>query len=820
METIFNDFRYVLRRLSFSPAFSFVSVVTLALGIGANAALFSVVHGVLLKPLPFHDPERLVGVWHEAPGLGFDLVNQSPATYFTYREESRTFEDIGLWDNTEVSVTGLQEPERVEAMMVTDGTFPLLGVEPLLGRRFSPEDDSPGSPETVILSYRYWQRRLGGDREVLGRQLEVDGRPRNIIGVMPPGFRFLRFDPAVFLPFRFDRSEVHMGNFSYQGLARLEPGISLEQANADVARMVPLAVEKFPRGITLGMLQEARFGPKVRSLKEDVVGDMDQVLWVLFGTVGLVLLIACANVANLFLVRAEGRQQELAIRTALGADGARMARELLCESVTLGILGGAAGLALAYPGLRLLVTMGPQSLPRLEEIGIDPTVLVFTLAISLFAGALFGLAPILKYAGPSLLPALKEGGRGASEGREHHRARNVLVVVQIALALVLLVASGLLIRSFQALEQVQPGFQRPEQVLTFRVSIPSAEVPDDVQVIRTHEQILRKIEAIPGVSSVGLSSSITMDGWDSNDAVYVEDFPTPRDQLPPIRRFKWISQNYFETMGNPLLAGRAISWTDIYERARVVVVTENLAREYWNEPAAALGKRIRSDLEGPWREIIGVVGNVHDDGVGEKETAVVYWPMLVEDFWDEELLARRSMAYAVRTSRTGTPSLLEEIQHAVWSVNPNLPLANVRTLEEILESSMARTSFTLVMLAVAAGVALFLGTVGIYGVISYAVSQRTREIGVRMALGARQAQVSRMVLGQGLVLAGVGVTLGLAAAAGLSRLLSALLFGVHPVDPPTYAAVALALAIVALLASYIPARRAARVKPVEALRWE
>ncbi|MGH9333089.1 MAG: ABC transporter permease, partial [Vicinamibacteria bacterium] len=721
-----------------------------------------------------------------------------------------------------VSVTGLAEPERVEAMYVTDGTLSLLRVKPKLGRIFSPEDDTPGSPLTVILSESYWKRRFGSEASVLGRTLTINGKSREIVGVLPKDLRFLRFEPELFIPFQFDRAEVFMGNFSYQGIARLKPGMGIAEANADVSRMIPMGAEKFPRGLSLQMMQEARFDANVVPLKEDVVGDVGKVLWVLLGTVSLVLLIACANVANLFLVRTEGRQQELALRTALGADRKRLSRELLVESSTLGILGGVVGLGLAYAGVRLLVAIGPESLPRLNEIGIDSTVLLFTFGISILAGVLFGLFPVFKYGRMSLTSALKEGGRGSSEGRERHRARSFLVVVQIALALVLLVGSGLMIRSFQALRNVQPGFTGPEEVLTVRLTIPTAEIEDPEQVARMHHQILQRLETIPGITSIGLSSSVTMDGWDSNDPIWVEDFPVPEGQLPPIRRYKWVSENYFETMGNPILFGRAITWQDIYDKAPVVVLSEALAREYWGDPAKAIGRRVRQSFEvpGPWREIVGVVGNEHDNGVSEEATPIVYWPLLVSNFWEAELWAQRSMVYAIRTDRLGTPSFLDEVRAAVWSVNPNLPLANVRTMQEILDDSMARTSFTLVMLGIASGVALLLGAIGIYGVISYTVSQRTREIGVRMALGAARKDVSRLVLEEGALLILAGLALGLLAAFGLTRLMSALLFGVSPVDPLTYGSVALALAVVALLASYIPARRASGLDPTEALRWE
>ena len=820
MGMAFHESRHVVRKLVRTPVFTTVAVLTLALGIGANAAIFSVVHGVLLKPLPFDEPESLVGVWHVAPGIGFDTINQSPATYFTYREEGTVFEDIGMWDNNFVAITGIDEPEQVAAMFVTDGTLPVLRVEPAFGRVFTREDDQPESPPTAILGYGYWQSRFGGDEDILGEPLLVDGVAQTIIGVMPEGMRFLRFDPAVYLPFQFDRAELYVGNFSYQALARLKPGVSLAEANAEVGRLLPMTTEKFPRGMTLEMLQDAGFGANVRPLKRDVVGDVGNVLWVLLGTVGVVLLIACANVANLFLVRADGRQQELALRTAIGASQARLAGELLLESVLLSALGCLVGLGLAYGGLRLLLMMSPASVPRLHSIGIDGTVVAFTAAISLLASVLFGLIPTVRSRSTNLITALKEGGRASSDGRERHRARSGLVVSQVALALVLLVGSGLMIRSFQALRNVHPGFVRPDDVLTLQISIPVAEVADPAQAVRTHAEIVRRIGDIPGVDSIGISSSVTMDGFDSADGVHVEGFPTPDGQIPPIRRFKWISESYFETMGNPVLAGRAITWDDVHQMAEVAVVTENFATEYWSSPQEAVGKRIRQSPDKAWRTIVGVVGNIHDDGVAEAQTKTVFWPMLQNEFWSDGVETRRTMAYAIRTSRLGTAGLIDEIRDTVWSVNADLPIANVRTLREILDNSMARTAFTLVMLAIASVVALILGAVGIYGVISYAVSQRTREIGVRMALGAKRSDVSRMVLRDGAVLTAVGLAAGMALAFALTRWMSSLLFGVSPVDAVTYAVVSLTLAAIALVASYIPARRAASVHPTEALRWE
>ena len=456
----------------------------------------------------------LVGVWHTAPGMGWDLVNQSPALYFTYRERSELFEDTGMWDNNSSSITGLDEPERVSNMYVTDGTFPILRTTPLIGRMFSAEDDSPGTPPTVVLSHRYWQERFGGDSSVLGSSLQIGGTPTEIIGVTRPDLNFLDYDPAIYLPYQFDRGEVFFGNFSYQGIARLKPGVTLEQVNDEMTRMIQITLETFPLpgGFSEEMVHQVGFAPAVRPLKEDVVGNVGSVLWVLLGTVGLVLLIACANVANLFLVRAEGRQQELAIRTALGASRGRLARELLGESLTLGLLGGAAGLALAAAGIRLLVALQPQGLPRLGEIGISPTVLVFTFVLSVLAGLLFGALPIAKISAASLVDSLKEGGRGGSAGRERHRVRNALVVAQVALALVLLVGSGLMIRSFRALSDVDPGFRDPQDVLTLRVTIPTAEVPDAAEAARLHETLLRRHPGNPGRRR-SRNDELDHDGW-------------------------------------------------------------------------------------------------------------------------------------------------------------------------------------------------------------------------------------------------------------------------------------------------------------------
>ena len=467
----------------------------------------------------------------------------------------------------------------------------------------------------------------------------MDGTPREIIGVLPAGFRFLDEQPQLVLPLRIDRATIHVAGFNYQGIARLKPGATIAQANADIARMIPLLVERFPMpgGFTKKMFEEVKMAPNVRPLADDVIGDVGRVLWVLLGTVAIVLLIACANVANLFLVRAEGRQQELAIHAALGASWRRVAWELLSESLVLALAGGAFGVLLAAAGVRGLVSMAPAGLPRLHEITIDTTVLLFALGVSLVAGLLFGIIPVAKYATPHLAGALKEGGRLSSAGRARHRARNTLVVAEIALAVVLLVAAGLMIRTFQAMRHVSPGFVNPGEVLTLRVSIPSSLVSDPEATTRMHQQIAGRIEQLPGVTSVGVSSSITMDGSSGNDPIFVEDFPGPGGRIPPLRRFKYVGGRYVETMGNRVVAGRPLQWSDSFERSPSVVVSENFAREYWKEPAAALGRRIRESVTGQWRTIVGVVGDERDDGVAQPAPAIVYWPALLNQFWDEKV---------------------------------------------------------------------------------------------------------------------------------------------------------------------------------------
>jgi putative ABC transport system permease protein len=800
---LWQDVRYAARVFSKQPAFAAAAVLTLALGIGATTAIFSVVYGVLLKPLPFHEPERLVSVQQIAPhGAG---TNHGAGTYLTYRENQQVFEGIGAWDPTEVSITGSGDPERVQGLLVSASTLPLLRVQPILGRAFSTDDDTPGVPRRVMLTHGYWQRRFGGANNIVGQQLVIDGRPAEVIGVLPASFKFLRTRPAIVLPLPVDVNAPRGLSFGFQALARMKPGVTLAQANADVARMISLLPPTFAR---------LELRPNVRPLATEVIRNVGQILWILLAAVGVVLLIACGNVANLFLVRAEGRHQELAVRAALGASRGRIARALLSESVVLALAGGLLGVWLAQAAIALLRTIAPAELPRVDDIGIDGTVLLFTVSVSVMSGALCGAIAVIRFGKPSVT-ALKEGGRSTSDAPGRHRTRDALVVGQIALALTLLIVSGLMIRTSIAMRQVEPGFTRPEEVQTFVLAIPASLIADPQQALRTFEGVAEQLARLPGVTSVGLSSSITMDGEDNGNYAAIEEFPDPEGAMVKLRRFKSIGPGYFETLGNRLVAGRSITWNDIYAERPVVIISEPLAREYWGEPEKALGKRIRgSSSRFPWREIIGVSGNERDDGLTQPPTPIVYWPMLNESYrW-------RTMAYAVRSTRVGAPGFVRELEQAVWSVNPNLPLATVQTLEEIRVSSMTQTSFALVMLGIAASVALLIGMVGIYGVVAYAASRRTREIGVRMALGAQIGDVRKLFLRHGLWLTTIGIAIGVGIALILTRVMSAFLFGVGPMDPITYAAVSAVLAGMTLVATYLPAHRAARVDPVVALRAE
>src|SRR5580658_4640018 len=720
VEDFARDIRYGLRQLRRNRSFAAVAGLTLALGIGGTTAIFSVVNGVLLQPLPYSHPGRLVEVGLDLPGINQFNWPLSPAEYFTFREQSRTFQDIGLYytgfggNIYSPNVTGLGRPEHAPALRVTAGVLPIFEVTPLLGRSFTREDDEPGSSDTVMITYGYWRSKFGGDRSVIGKTIDLDGKPSTIIGVLPQRFRFLDMtNLGILLPLR---PRTQRG-YNYFAVARLKPGVTLDEANADVARMIRMQVELFPEAAKF--FKEARIVQNLQPLKQYVIGDAGKVLWVLMGGIGLVLLIACGNVASLLLVRVEGRQHELAIRAALGGSPGRIAGGLLLESLVLAMIGGALGLLFAYGGLRVLIALAPSDLPRLNDIGIDGLVLLFTLGVTILAGLLFGSIPALRYAGVRTGTGLRETGRSVSASRKRQRARGALVIVQVGLALVLLVSSGLMIRTFEAVTHVQPGFTAPAEVETFHVHFPPEMIKAPERLVRMDQAILDKIGAIPGVSSADFSGAVPMDAGAESDPVLVRDH-VPQGQLPPARRSFWVSPSFFRTMGIPIVAGRDLTWDDVLNRRPVAIVSENLAREYWHNPSDALGKQIGGSPK-DWRQIVGVVGNVHDDGTSQEAPATVYWPITDADVF------LGGPAFALRSARAGTQSFMNEVQRAVWSVDPNLPLNEVHTLNYFYSKSMARTSFTLVMLALAGGMALLLGIVGLYGVIAYSVrNARTR----------------------------------------------------------------------------------------------
>jgi predicted permease len=813
-----QDVRHAMRALRRQPAFSVTAILTLALGIGATTAMFSVVNGVVIKPLAYPESENVVTVGVSAVfgtehNTGFPLA---PRMFASYAENGRSFQEFGLFNTVEATVTGLGSPEHTNVLQVTRGVLTALRVQPVLGRWFSPDDDRPGAPETVIVSHGYWQRRLGGDPGIIGRAITVASTPREVIGVMPASFSLRGAPAALIVPFRFDPEQPPAG-FCCLGVARLKPGATLAEANADVGRMVDV----WKRQENRPQLDALQLGPAVRPLKDDIVGNgLRRALWILLGTIGIVLLVASANVANLLLVRAEGRRQELAVRTALGAGWRHVARLLMVESLTLGLLGGLLGLALAYGGLRVLVVLAPENLPRLNEITIDTSVLVVTAALSIASGFLFGLIPLARIVRPasasSLVEFVRGGGRSASAGRSQHRSQNALVVAQVALALVLLISSGLMIRTFQNMRNVQPGFTDPATIQSIRVLVPAVDVPEPERVTRVLQNILDRLAAIPGVTSAAFADQLPMDRVSISATVAAEGRNDWAKGVPPTRTLRLMSPGALQTLGTPVLAGRDFTWEELHNQRNVAMVSESFARTEWSTVEGAIGKRVRFGPSQPWQAVIGVVADVYNDGADRPAPLIVYWPARLHDYVAGTLLPR-SVTFAVRSKRAGTEAFVREIRQAVAEVMPGLPVFQVRTLREVYDQSMAPTALSLILLGIAAAMALLLGIVGIYGVLAYAVLQRQREVGIRLALGAQPGNVKAMFVYRGLMLSGIGIAVGVAVAIGITRWMSSLLFGVAPVDAATFVAAASVLVGAALAASYVPARRAAAVDPVVTL---
>jgi len=820
LDSVGRDLRHTLRGLRRRPTFTLAVVLTLALGIGATTAIFSVVNAVVIKPLPYPESEAVVTVMHSsvAGNVRNDNFPFTPQMLEIYATNGQAFEELGMYRSGQSAITGLGDAEQADTLLVTAGTLRALNVQPALGRSFSRDDDQPGAAETAILSNGYWQRRFGGDPSVIGRTIAVDGRPREVIGVMPARFTLRELPMDLILPERFNMAQPP-ANFCCSGLGRLKPGITVAAANADVDRMLPIYLDRYMRPYFAGA-DALQLRAAVRPLKEDVVGDVGQALWVLLGSISILLVIACANVANLLLVRAETRAAELALRTTLGAGPGRLARGLMVESLTLSLIGGLTGVGVAYGGLRVLLAFPPANLPRLNEITIDLPVLGFALGVSVLSGLLFGLVPVLRFARQRLSNL---GGRWASAGKNQYRSQNVLVVAQVALALVMLVSSGLMIRTFQNLRAVDPGFTDPKTVQTVRLSMQGSGVRGMQRLVEMSEQILERLAAIPGVTSAAYTGSLPMQQGSGSFIVAPEGKTYESGDLPPQRRIMWISPGLLQTLGTPLLAGRDFDWTEVREQRNVALVSASFARESWNSVEGAVGKRVDVGNDGSWQEVIGVVADVHHDGVDRPAPATVYWPARAQSYMTGlGIDLPSSVTFVLRSDRTATESMLADVRRAVAEVTPDLPIAEVGTLAQAYRDhpSMARSSFALALLGIAGTTALLLSIVGIYGVLAYAVTQRQREVGIRVALGAAPRTVQRMFVHRGMILAGIGIVFGAVVAAGLTRLMSSLLFGVTPLDATTFVAAAAFLAVAALFASYVPARRAATIDPMETLRAE
>jgi putative ABC transport system permease protein len=803
IDDLIHDVRYALRMIRAKPGFSVPALLSLALGIGGNIAIFSVIDGILIRPLPYGDPGRLVGVFNSAVFSGQVVPNWplSLNMYAAYQENARSFEEFGVWTPDAAAVTGIGDPEQVATVYMTHGVLRALEVKPYLGRSFSSADEIEGAQKTVILSYKYWQRKFGGDAHVLGRIILIDFAPYQVIGVLPQNFAFLNQAPDVFLAQRVAVGAPGSDDADCSGIARLKPGISVAQANQEIARL--LSHWGIRRGFSQQVLEELRVKPNIHPLKQDVVGDIGATLKILMGVLAMVLLLVCANVANLIQVRAQARRDEFAIRAALGAGWGRIGRQLMIESLALAVLGGTVGLCLAYTGLRLLVTHGPANLPRLGEISIDSMSILFALACSILSGIFFGLIAVLK-AG---LSRKLEKARGASQSAERLRTQNALAVTQVALALVLLTGAGLLVRSFIALSSVRPGFIHGEQIQAVRLFIPETQIREPERVAQTQTRILRELASIPGVTGAAFASALPLDLGHHNGQTISVEGKTSVGRIPPNRTVKRISPGLFATLGTRLIAGRDFTWDDQFGQHSVAIVSENMARENWGEPRDALEKRIRIGTDGPWNVVVGVAENVYDDGVDQQPPGMVYFPSF-----------RRGVTFAIRSSRAGTEALLKEIAAKIHGVAPSLPLAEVQTLGDLYNLKMARRSFALVLLGIAAAIAVTLSIIGVYGVLAYAVAQRRREISIRLAVGAEPRTIKALFLRQGMILICIGGAIGLASARGLSPWMATLLFGVEPFDLLTYGVSGVVILVAALSASYLPARRAAFLNPIEALR--
>jgi putative ABC transport system permease protein len=804
MQGLLQDLRFGLRVLARSPATSLVAVLALALGIGANTAIFSLVEAVLLKPLPYGDADRLVQVWEDASFIGFGHNTPAPANFYSWKEQNQVFSDMAASRNRAVTLSGDGDPEAVEGRAVTGNLFAVLGARPLLGRAFGDADDRPDAPPVAILSYRLWQRRYGGDPGVVGRSIAVDGRAHTVVGVMPRAFAYTLRDHDIWVPIAFTPEQAAARQSHYlQVVARLRPGVTLARARADMAQIAARLARAYPES-------NERVGATVIPLRDEIVGDLRPALLVLLAAVGCVLLIACANIANILLSRAVARRREIAVRLALGARRGRVVRQLLTESVLLAVAGGALGLALAAWSFDFLGRLVPRGSGG-AALALDGRVLVFTAAVAVVTGVVFGLAPALSVSRQDLAAQLKSGGRAGAD-LSTGRLRGALVVAEVALAFTLLTAAGLILQAFVRVRGLDPGF-RPEHVLTARTLLPSPRYDDPARRLAFYDGVLERVRLLPGVVSAGYTTWLPLTNRGGTSGFTIEGRPPPAPGEVTDANFREVTPDYLGTMGIALRAGRLIDARDVAGAPPVVVVNEAFTRQFFPGDEA-LGRRIRRGDGAPWTTIVGVVADVRQMGLERGARSEMYVPVaqLADDIYPPRDLAVRV---------AGDPmALAEPLRKAVWQVDPQQPVAHVRPMTALLDEEVASRGVQASLLGAFALLALVLAALGLYGVLSYAVAQRRREIGIRMALGAPARAVVRMVVGHGLRLVAIGLALGVALALAATRALAALLYGVSATDPATYAGVAAALAVVAAAASWLPARQAARLDPSITLQAE
>jgi putative ABC transport system permease protein len=802
-----QDIRYALRMLAKNPAFTAIAIMALALGIGANSAIFSVVDAVLLRPLPFKHPEQLVMVWENAAHMGFPKNTPSPANFLDWQKQSQSFTGIAATAERSFNLTGVGEPERLDGRRVSANLFDLLGVPALFGRAFVSDDDRPGT-HVVVLSYSLWQRRFGSDRAVIGRALTLNGESYTVVGVMPPLVQlpgFANRKDQLWLPIAFPPDEAaQRGNHFLEVIARLKSGVTLKQAQAEMETIAARLAGQYPDYNT-------RIGAVVVPLHEQVVGDMKPALLVLLGAVAFVLLISCANVANLLLARAAVRQKEIALRLAIGANRARLTRQFLTESVLLALFGAGLGLLLALAGIRILKTFIPSTIPQVDAIHIDARVLIFTVLVAVVTGIAFGLAPAIHGSHLNLNDTLKEGGRDSSGGRKGNRARSILVIGEVAVSFVLLVGAGLLINSFLHLRNLDPGF-RVDHLLTMKVDLSEVKYPDRERRAAFFDEVIRRVRSLPGVQSAAVAGNLPLTYNGDSMNISVEGIPDPPPDQRPDVIYRVIGPDYFGTMGIPIIRGRDFTDQDKADAKDAVVISEKTAQHFW-PGQDAIGKRLKPGSiksNTPWREVIGIVKDV-------RQNDLIAPPKMQMYFNYHQLKNLAANALVVRTT-IDPMSLGASVRNVIWSVDKDQTVADIDTMDNIVAEALARQRFSMLLLGLFAVLALLLASVGIYGVMSYSVAQRTREIGIRIALGARRADVLQMTVKQGLKLVGAGMVLGLLAAFLLTRVMASLLFGISATDPITFMGISLVLLMVAILASYVPALRATRVDPIIALR--